>query len=137
MPKYKGIIYPLCKHHQGFLHHADSDLEQLKCNMATIVLTEPGERVVEPYFGTKLLGVNLNNPEEVVKDVFRQNVANAIKQWEKRVQVQDIKINLNVYENNLIVMISVYFINPLNLKDIEELHIQKSLGGIDGRPMPF
>lgn len=137
MLKYKGIVYPLSKHHQGFLHNASSDLEQLKCNMATIILTEPGERVCEPYFGCALLRVNLNRPEEVVKDSFKQNVAYAIKQWEKRIQVQDVQINLNVYENNLIVMASVYFINPFNLKDLEELHIQKSLGGIDGRPMPF
>lgn len=137
MPKYKGIVYPLSKHHQGFLHHASSDLEQLKCNMATIILTEPGERVFEPYFGTSVLRVNLNAPEDVVKDTFRQNVAKALKQWEKRVQVQDVKTSLSVYEDNLILMVSVYFIDPFNLNDIEELHVQKSLGGIDGRPMPF
>jgi phage baseplate assembly protein W len=137
MPKYRGIVYPLSKHHQGFLHNADTDLEQLKSNMATIILTEPGERVCEPYYGTMILGVNLNNPEQVVKDTFRQNVAKALKRWEKRIQVNDVQINLNVYEGNLILMISVFFIDPFNLKNKEELHVQKSLGGIDGRPMPF
>jgi len=137
MTKYKGIAYPLSKHHQGFLHNANTDVEQLKCNMATIILTEPGERVCEPYFGTSILRVNLNAPEEVVKDTFRQNVAKALKLWESRVQVQDVKTSLSVYEGNLILMISVYFIDPFNLNDIEELHVQKSLGGIDGRPMPF
>lgn len=137
MPKYKGILYPLSKHHHGFLHNAETDLEQLKSNMATIILTEPGERVFEPYFGTQILGVSLNQPELVVKDAFRVNVAKALKRWEKRVQVNDVQINLNVYEGNLILMISVFFIDPFNLKDKEELHVQKSLGGIDGRPMPF
>jgi phage baseplate assembly protein W len=137
MIAYKGILYPLTKHHQGFLHNANSDLEQLKCNIATIILTEQGERVFEPYYGVNILGVNLNSPEELVKDTFRQNIAKAIKIWEKRIQVQDIKINLSEFEDNLILMISIYFIDPFNLKNVEELHIQKSLGEIAGRSMPF
>jgi len=137
MPTYKGILYPLTKHHQGFLHNADYNLEQLKCNMATIILTEQGERVFEPYYGTNLLNVDLNRPEELIKDIFRQNIAKALKRWEKRIQVKDIQVNISVYESNLILMTSVYFIDPFNLKNVEELHVQKSLGGIDGRPMPF
>lgn len=137
MLKYKGIIYPLSKHHQGFMHNAASDLEQLKSNMAAILLTEPGERVFEPHYGTRILSVILNRPVEVVKDSFRKNVFNSLSKWEKRIKINDVQINLNVYEGNLILMISVFFLDPFDLKNKEELHIQKSLGGIDGRPMPF
>jgi phage baseplate assembly protein W len=137
MQRYKGIMYPLSKDPQGFMHSADTDLDQIKSDMATIILTEPRERVFEPAFGTNLLGVSIAQPMEILKGQFRLNVALSLKKWEKRIQVKEVNINLEVVDNNLILMISVYFIDPVNMKATEELHVQKSLGGVDGRTMPF
>lgn len=142
MIRYKGVLYPLTKHHQGFLHNADTDVEQIKSNLATIILTEPGERVMNPVFGAQLTTVNLNQPREIVIKNFRDKVATAIKRWEKRVQVDEIKVDLQVIKdeilgNELMIMVGVHFIDPVKLNDIQTVYVQKSLGGVNGRNLPF
>nr|NIQ15546.1 hypothetical protein [Candidatus Dadabacteria bacterium] len=68
----------------------------------------------------------------------RQRVAKGIKTWEKRVQIQDIKIDFRIKEEKLLVLqVNVFFIDPFNLQDTHEIFIEKSLGGIHGRELPF
>lgn len=137
MNRIKNIAYPIIKHPKGYFRNADNDLESIKSSIATIVLTESGERIFEPHFGVNYSSVNLNAPREVVQDQFRVRIASSLKRWEKRVQVHDIATKLDVVKGDLILMIVVYFINPLDIKNMQELTIYRSLGGIDGRPVPF
>jgi phage baseplate assembly protein W len=107
--------------------------------MAAIILTEPGERIFEPAFGTSLSLVNLNAPLEIVKAEVRMKVATSLKRWEKRVQVNDVRVNLFEDEeyNVLVARIEIIFIDPMDIKNTQSLLLHKSLGGLDGRPMPF
>jgi len=140
MGKYKGLCYPIRKHHQGFLHNTD-DIAQIKGNIATIILTHPGERLLQPRFGTDLINVDLNQPKKMVANEFRQRIAKSIKIWEKRIQIQDIKADFRTEEEaekeKLILQINVLFIDPFNLQETHEIFIEKSLGGIYGRELPF
>ncbi|NIQ16762.1 MAG: hypothetical protein GTO02_20965, partial [Candidatus Dadabacteria bacterium] len=111
---------------------------QIKSNLAAIILTEPGERLFVPYFGTPLKKVNLNAPMDIVRSEIRMKIAAAIKKWEKRIQVNDVVIDLAPNEEEkLILKINVSFIDPKNVSNIENLVIYKSLGGMNGRTMPF
>jgi phage baseplate assembly protein W len=137
MNRFKGIAYPLKKHPRGFFHAAESDVAQVKASMAAIILTEPGERVFEPHFGTALSKVNLNAPLEIARNDARMKVATSLKNWEKRVQVIDVIVDLSKSEEKLILKIQVLFIDPINIKTVHNLTLYKSLGGIDGRTLPF
>lgn len=137
MLRYKGIAYPIIKHHRGFFHNANTDIIQIKSSLATIILTEPHERIFLPYFGVDFSKLNLNAPASLVTSQIRMNVAVAIKKWEKRVQVHDILVDLANDNDKLIVKITVLFIDPVNISNIENLTVYKSLGGLNGRPMPF
>lgn len=135
--KIKGVQHPLSKHPQGFFHNASSDMNQVKSDMAAIILTEPGERLFVPYFGTRLKSINLNAPVEMVKSNMRVEIASALKKWEKRVQVHDIIVDFaKDSEDRLIAKISILFINPVNINNIETLTVYKSLGDAS-RAMPF
>lgn len=139
MGKYKGLCYPIERHHQGLLHNTD-DIAQIKGNIATIILTHPGERLFQPLFGTDLININLNQPKKLVANEFRQKIAKAIKMWEKRIQIQDIKADFRIDEGEnekLVLQINVLFVDPFNLQEIHEIFIEKSLGGIHGRELPF
>jgi phage baseplate assembly protein W len=142
MIRYKGIAYPLTKHHQGFLHNSETDLEQIKSNLATILLTEPGERIMNPVFGCALSKVYLNQPKEIVLKSFKDKVTNSLRKWEQRIQINDVQINLQTMKDEstgdeLVIMISIYFIDPIKLNETQALHVQKSLGGVNGRKLPF
>jgi len=136
--RYKGIAYPLIRHPEGVFHNSVTDIGQIKSDMATVILTEPGDRIFVPYFGTALAKTNLNAPREIVLADIRLKVATAIKKWEKRVQVHDIVIDLaTTDEDKIIVKITVLFIDPINVNNVENLTVYKSIGGTDGRNMPF
>ena len=126
--KYKGIAYPIVKHPQGFFHNAASDVAQIKSDMATIILTEPGERLFLPYFGTDFKTVNLNAPLEMVRSDIRMRIAKSLKKWEKRVQVSEITVDISKNDSKIIAKISVYFINPVNINDKQTLILYKSIG---------
>lgn len=137
MQRYKGVVYPLNKHPQGFFHNASSDIEQIKSDMATIILTEPGERIFEPFFGVAFSKLNLNQPVEMVRDQARIMIATALKRWEKRVQVQDIGVDLTKIEGSLVIKVHVLFIDPIDIRNTQELVVYKSLGDLNGRALPF
>ena len=136
--KYKGIAYPLVKHPEGIFHNSATDIGQIKADMAAVILTEPGDRIFLPFFGTGLASVNLNSPREVVTGELRLKIATAIKKWEKRVQVHDIIVDLaSTDEDKVIIKINVLFLDPYNVNNLESLVVYKSFGGINGRSMPF
>ena len=137
--RFKGIAYPLTKHQQGFFHHANDDMSQIKSNLATIILTEPGERIFIPYFGTSLRKTNLNQPLELAKSEVKMKVATSIKKWEKRVQVTDVIIDFSKDEegNKIILKVTVLFLDPFKINQVESLTVYKSLGGSNGRSLPF
>lgn len=136
--RYKGVAYPIIKHPKGFFHNSQSDVAQIKSNLAAIILTEPGDRIFIPFFGTGLKKINLNAPMDMVKSQIRIKVATAIKKWETRIQVHDVAIDLAVNEDDkLVAKINVLFIDPVNVNNIESLTVYKSLGGMNGRNMPF
>jgi len=137
MERFRGLCYPITRSSVGLLRNTD-DLSQLKADMAAIILTVPGERVMQPDFGTDLVRFNFNQPQELVMQEVRQRVAKSLKKWEKRVQVNDVLANLFVNEDNeMIIQIRVLFIDPVNLKKVEQLNIEKFIGVYDGRNMPF
>ncbi len=136
--RYKGIYYPITKNPRGYFHNTD-DVSQIKASLASIILTEPNERIFEPSFGVSLSKVNLNAPMELVKSEIRMKVATGLKRWEKRVQVSDILVDLVEDETNkiLIAKIEVLFLDPIDIRTSHSLLLHKSLGGTDGKPMPF
>lgn len=135
--RFKGLAYPITKHPKGFFRNADSDLDEIKSSIATIILTNPSERIFEPYFGTNLNGINLNAPKELAIAEIRMKVASSLKRWEKRMQVREVRADIQESDGQVLLIIIVYFTDPIDIAKVHELTIYKSLGGVDGRPMPF
>lgn len=134
----RGIAYPLTKHPQGFFHNAADDLTQIKSDMAAIILTEPEERIFEPYFGVDFSNLNLNQPKELVASDARIKIAVALKKWEKRVQVNEIYVQLITTEaKELVLKIHVFFIDPNDIRNTNDLLVYKSLGSAEGKNLPY
>ena len=52
--KYVGIGFPLDHSPEGFFRKTKTVLEQSKSNLQNLLLTTPGERVMQPEFGSQL-----------------------------------------------------------------------------------
>lgn len=130
MQRYKGVKYPIVKSPKGYFADT-SDVEQIKSNLITIICTLPGERVMEPTFGTPLhqvaatVGVQL---ADVRENHARFLIAAAIKKWEKRIQVTDVKcVIFDDVTGNESIRIAVEFIDPIDIKDRKKLTLEKPL----------
>ena len=116
----KGTPYPVVNHPKGYLHSESDEVDQIKSSIASIVMTKPGERVFEPQFGCALHKINARQPLPVRVQQTRKMVASALKKWEPRIQVTDIR--LETHDDEVISM-KILFINPLDVYKSESMTI--------------
>lgn len=129
MNRYKGIIYPVEKTPYGVFVSGD-DIEQIKSSLLTIIMTKPGERVMEPDFGTPLHTIDIDKPPDLIIHNIRRMIASSIKRWEKRVQLSDITVTIVNTDNGFESNIQVLFIDPSDMQVMHQLTVQLPLGGV-------
>jgi len=127
MTEVKGIIYPIRKSVNGFFSSGDY-LSLIKSSLMTIIMTRPGERVMESDFGCPLHTLSPNLDPDILQERARMMIAQSIKRWEKRVQVLDIKCILVPVIEGYDLNITVNFVDPQNMQNIHNLIIQIALG---------
>lgn len=122
----QGFPYPIENTAKG-LFYSNDDIAQIKASMLTILLTTPGDRVMEPSFGTPLHNLMKFN-RGLIEEEAKQMIANSLKRWEKRVQVEDIQAAVIDTDNGLDLHIQVFFIDPTHLQETQLLSIQTPIG---------
>ena len=97
--------------------------------MLTIILTRPGERIMEPTFGCPLHRIDATHPFELIAEEAKQMIATALRDWEKRVQVIDIDIIIvpvEVYKIDI--NATILFVDPNDINKVNRLVIQVPIG---------
>lgn len=61
--------------------------EHIKQSILQILGTRPGERLMNPEFGSRLNDLVFEQNDEVLKGLIRHYVIEAINRWEKRVKI--------------------------------------------------
>ena len=64
--------------------------EHIRESILQILGTRPGERFMNPEFGSRLNDLVFEQNDEVLKGLIRHYVIDAIKRWEKRVVITDV-----------------------------------------------
>jgi len=136
--KFKGYNYPIDKDAKGYWH-SQEDVDQIKSDMLILLLTNPGERVMLPEFGTGLRELFFEPNDATLQANARQKIINAISLWEPRITVQQIEVlsqaddaSLNnaddLTEAQSILMIRITFIDPDQIQEVQELVLEVPLG---------
>lgn len=139
MKKFLGIPYPVRNNPLGLFHSQDG-IDQIKSDMLVLLLTNPGERVMEPTFGTPLRTLLFEPNDQFVQTAAQNMIANSIKLWEPRVAIKQIQVltsppssSLNLNDDGTeidhILYISILFIDPQNIKEVQELTLEVPLAG--------
>lgn len=138
--KFLGAAYPITKHPRGFLR-TQSGMNQIKSDLLTLLLTEPGERVMLPEFGTSLKKFIFEPNDATVVEQIRAEIARAISIWEPRIAVQNIEVSngpnvldsLNSQDLKQdvahIILIRILFTNFEDIQKVEELKLELPTGG--------
>ena len=83
--------------------------EHIRESILQILGTRIGERFMNPEFGSRLKDLVFEQNDEVLKGLLRHYVIDAIKRWEKRVIITEVRFDdrpLNIDGNLLLVHIA-------------------------------
>lgn len=132
--------YPILKHPLGLLR-TQGGINQIKSDLLALLLTEPGERVMLPSFGTPLKKFMFEPNDPTLAENVRNSIIDSIRTWEPRIQVTDIQVtnsaseikdSLSPYDNREeighILMIRIAFTDFNNIQEVQELKLQIPLG---------
>ncbi len=135
--RFLGAPYPIETNVYGYLH-TTSDLDQIKSDMLILLLTNPGERVMLPQFGTPLRELIFEPSDDIIIDQAKQMIAKSIALFEPRVTVSAIDVStsaedsLSISDNRSqidhILFIRIAFYDPANIQAVQELKLQFPLG---------
>lgn len=139
MDKFLGLQYPLVKTPRGILANS-SNVDQIKADLLQLLLTNPGERVMLPEFGTPLRKLIFEPNDSILETTARQMIADAILKWEPRIVVSNISVTSNFDKTDLhrddskdelgaILGIKIHFVDPENISQVESLELQLPIGG--------
>jgi phage baseplate assembly protein W len=137
--RFLGLQYPLVKTPRGILAQK-SGIDQIKADMLQLLLTNPGERVMLPTFGTPLRKLMFEPNDPTLEIEARNMIVAALLQWEKRVEIQNVSVSCVVNEDDLdpndpnddnehILSIKIMFYDPQNIQKIEELAVALPYNG--------
>ena len=95
----KGFPFPLDRtNSRGFFYRAYNH-EVVKADLLQLLMTEPGERVMMPSFGTGLRKYMFEFNDDLSRDQIAELVSIAIKRWEPRIAVGAINVNFGTNED--------------------------------------
>lgn len=136
--KFLGLQYPLAKSSRGILAQKVG-VDQIKADLLQLLLTNPGERVMLPTYGTPLRKLIFEPNDNNLLNNARQMISNAILTWEPRIVVTQLEVtnnppktSLNVNdtytESESILYIRIKFVDPENIQEVDELVLERPIG---------
>lgn len=137
LEKFLGLQYPLTKTPRGIMAQK-SGVDQIKADLLQLLLTNPGERVMLPAFGTPLRELFFEPNNEALALEAKRMVGEAISTWEPRIELKNITVTTGAVElhpddtgdeEGSILSIQIEFYDPENVNEIEELVLEVPIGG--------
>lgn len=132
--RFLGLQYPLVKTPRGLLAQKKG-VDQIKADLLQLLLTNPGERVMLPEYGTPLRELFFDPNDLVLKNKAKTMIAEAITRWEPRVALQNVVVSNSIDPDDLhpddpkddiehILSIKIEFFDPENITEIQELKLE-------------
>lgn len=137
MSLFLGLPYPTTKNPLGYWY-SQSGIDQIKSDMLALLLTNPGERVMLPTFGTPLKELFFEPNDNTTVLRARAMIEKSISDWEPRVAITNIEVTTSIdnsvlnnqddlTEKEHILYVKINFVDPENIKEIQELALQVPL----------
>ena len=134
-----GCPYPITKDPKGLLS-PQKGVDQIKSDLLILLLTNPGERVMLPTYGTPLRRYIFDQNDQTAASAVRQLIINSIKTWEPRIVINSITVSNNIDTNYLsindqgaqsgnILQIIIEFYDPGNIQDVQQLKLELPISG--------
>ena len=121
--KYVGIRFPLDHSPEGFFYKTKTVLEQSKANLQNLLLTTPGERIMQPEFGSQLKFIVFEQGQDIPGRV-EETIRSAADRFLSYINIE----NVFFLQQDNTVNVSIEFSVPLNPDTIEILNFDFRIG---------
>ena len=95
----------------------------VKQNFKNLVLTTPGERVMDTNFGVGIYGLLFENYNSDVKDQIRSSIVDQAQSYLPFIKIRSINIDDSKMDANLLYIAINYYISPLNYADVLNINL--------------
>ena len=129
-----GSPYPITRHPRGFFF-SQKGIDQVRSDLLILLMTNPGERVMLPEYGTPLRELMFEPNDEIIQEQALEAIINSITAWEPRITVTDIEVLISPNRELLsmeetgeglehALSIRIVFVDPGNIQDLQELKLE-------------
>ena len=101
-------------------------VETLRQNLKTLVLTNPGERVMEPGFGVGLEKFLFERFTESTYASIQEELVNQVRTYMPQIAIKNFEVSTDGVDNSELRILIEYVITPLGTTDILDLPISNS-----------
>ena len=119
--RYRGLALPIYKRPGGYFA-TEKTREVIKSDLRMLFSTAPGERVMLPTYGVKLRNLIFEPNDTVLESLLRRQISDAIRTWEPRVALNQLKIR---QKNELVQLDIGYTILSLSINDTLSLLLNR------------
>ena len=98
--KFLGAPYPIVSTARGLLA-TQRGVDQIKADLLQLLLTNPGERVMLPGFGTPLREIIFEPNDATSSEQVRDMIINSIRTWEPRITIEQIDVSTQADQESL------------------------------------
>ena len=121
--KYVGIEFPLGYSPEGFFYKTKTVLQQSKANLRNLLLTTPGERIMQPEFGSRLKFIVFEQGQDIPNRI-EETIRSSADKYLAYINI----INVFTTQQDNTVSVSIEFSVPLNPDTIEILNFDFRIG---------
>ena len=99
---YIGLELPLTHTQDGYFKRTKTALEQAKSNIKSLLLTNKGERLGNPTFGSNLLSVIFGHENTDVESKIEEEIRAAMGEWLPFINIVSIESNFSNTNRNAV-----------------------------------
>ena len=116
-----GLTFPLGRSEGvGFFNQSKTLVEQSLSNLENLLKTNPGERVQQPLFGSKLHHILFEQIDGDIEEEIKSAIDDAVKTWLPYITISDVSVNQDMTNPNLI-SVRIKFSTTLDPENLETL----------------
>jgi hypothetical protein len=128
---YVGLSFPLRRDKFNDFAMTKNSLEQAKHNLKNLLLTSPGERAMQPDFGSNMRAVCFEQIDENLPVTIDKEVRDAVELWLPYIDIEEVNTLTEEQDQNKI-HVEIKFSTTLSPQSKESVTIDASTNSTNG-----
>ena len=122
---YIGLTYPIKSGKNLDFELTKTSFEQAEYNLTNLLLTQKGERVFQPEFGTTLRSICFEQVDDNLPETIETDIRNAVELWLPYINVSEVVTLTDEQDENKI-FVRVRYTTTLTPETLQQIDLDTS-----------